>query len=48
MEKQNNHPNGKTITKDNPKNKPRCPKCKSHNVVKNGNIWDCQFCGELF
>jgi len=42
------HPNGKPITAENPKNKKRCPRCKSRNVTKSGNINDCLACGELF
>ena len=48
MKTEKYHANGKPITKENPKKKPSCPKCKSHNVTKNGNLWDCLFCGELF
>ena len=48
MEKQKYHANGKPITKENPVNKKRCPKCKSSNTIKNGNVKDCLACGNLF
>jgi ribosomal protein L37AE/L43A len=46
--KERYHANGKIINEENPQKSKRCPKCKSSNTFKNGNIWDCKFCGELF
>jgi len=56
MTKQKYHANGKPITRDfsnkkakeNPVGQKRCPKCKSGNTVKSGNVRDCLACKNLF